>query len=60
MVIHATFEPQPDITAYELALIVSKGFGNFMNQMTRFEQAKWDALDPSLKRHFRPLGGTDV
>jgi len=58
MVIHATFEPQPDITAYELALIVSKTFGSLMNRI-RFDQAKWDALDPTLKRHFRLSGETD-
>ena len=50
--IEAKFNPLPDITAYELAIIVSKRTGP-QTGIVRFEPPdKWENLDQSVKRHF--------
>jgi hypothetical protein len=49
--IEARFEPQSDITAYELAVIVQKLPG-YRNDVIRFTTAQWNDLDESIKRHF--------
>lgn len=47
--VEATFTPAQDITAYELAVIVSKvGIRN-----TLFTPQQWEELEPSIKRHFQ-------
>lgn len=47
--IEARFEPQPDITVYELAVIVSKT----MAQPVKFEWGIWETIDPAIRRHFK-------
>jgi hypothetical protein len=49
--IEAKFNPLPDITAYELAIIVSKRTG-YQTGTVRFDPDKWENLDHSIKRHF--------
>lgn len=49
--IEARFEPQPDITAYELAIIVQKLAG-YRHDVIRFTDAQWNNLDEAIKRHF--------
>jgi hypothetical protein len=49
--IEAKFVPQPDITAYELAVIVSKTRG-YNAEVIRFTTAQWESLDPAICRHF--------
>lgn len=44
--IHATFEPQADITAYELARILCDVHGQALYE------ADWQALGSSVTRHF--------
>ena len=53
------FDPQKDITAYELAII----FGNvrqppsledpLMKVGVTFDDQKWEELPPEIKRHWR-------
>jgi hypothetical protein len=50
------FEPQHDITAYELAVIVGEiGFTPFA-QISKgplyFDHAQWRGLSPAIARHF--------
>lgn len=52
--IRALYNPQSDITAYELAQIVA--FGQVSPTYPRtFSQAQWDALPAGVKRHFRQV-----
>ena len=44
--ISATFEPQPDITAYELAQVFAYHWGNGITE------EQWETLGP-ITRHFR-------
>lgn len=48
------FEPEEDITAYELAMIVSNksGFGTFKTGMAMRKNA-FDALSPEVRRHLK-------
>lgn len=43
------FTPQPDITTYELAVILSKT----MVQPIAFPWGAWETIDPSIQRHFK-------
>jgi hypothetical protein len=51
MTVIADFVPLPDITAYELAVIVKETHGYNMSKV-QFDQAQWDELDQAIKRHF--------
>lgn len=44
------FDPRPDITAYELALIIKNTWPEL--QHCYFDPTKFIALDESLKRHW--------
>ena len=47
------FTPQPDITAYELAVFVAHLGGGFLpRQGVNIPQDEWDRLGPSLQRHW--------
>jgi hypothetical protein len=47
------FQPQPDITAYELWLVLNNvGKVADINPVT-FNRSTWESLIPELKRHFR-------
>jgi hypothetical protein len=45
--ISAEYHPLPDITAYELAVLLPYLFGNQMTQQI------WDNLGPSVTRHLK-------
>jgi hypothetical protein len=50
----ALFEPQEDITAYELAYIVARarvGIGGNLMKI-RFQQPQWDKIPERIRRHF--------
>jgi len=53
MVIHATFEPQPDITAYEVAEILT-----WISAEQRFSEQEWKELKANIIRHFKRLDET--
>lgn len=58
MSITKRFDPQPDITAYELAIIygnVSAGpvADPLFKRDTVFPKEAWDALPPEIKRHWK-------
>lgn len=49
----AKFEPQKDITAYELAVIVAHVTGrDALKDGVRFPRKYWDALPAEIARHF--------
>ena len=48
MPIHVTFDPQPDITAYELAQVL--GY-----QGRLLYKSDWDAMSEGVKRHFTKM-----
>lgn len=52
--ITALFIPLEDITAYELAVIVSKltGFQRAAANGVNFSEEQWDKLPEAIKRHF--------
>lgn len=52
MTIQKIFNPSPDITAYELAQLMSK-IRPFFGPEVIFGVDQWSALDKSLRRHFR-------
>ena len=62
-VIKLFWEPQPDITAFELAQIIrgwpvmsdtASGAGNLQEHLTISEET-WMIFPPALKRHFKVL-----
>ena len=52
----AKFVPKKDITAYELAIIVSRigavPNGNLFNQNVYIPTEKWEDIPPEVRRHF--------
>lgn len=47
----ARFKPLPDISAYELAVIVMKTIPT-LNQPVSFPHGSWETIDPMVRRHF--------
>jgi hypothetical protein len=46
------FAPQPDITAYEVAQLLSLAAKIDRNHGLLFRDEFWDEMKPELKRHF--------
>lgn len=55
MEVKTKFEPAPDITAYEVAIIVQNVVPK-MSNATYFTEKVWDNLPHYLKRHFIEVG----
>ncbi len=57
------FRPEPDITTYELAILVSN-FSSVVGWPPRsgvyFTREMWDAMPANLKRHFQDEGYPEV
>jgi hypothetical protein len=48
--LYMAFSPQPDITTFELAYICSR---NGCLSHVCMSQARYDSLEPGIKRHFK-------
>ena len=57
---HFKYQPQPDITAYELSICMYLLMVQAWNRSLRDEQTIYDQLPPEAQRHFQVVRDTNV